>query len=107
MLANPDTKRKKDHEGNTETFGKETTLKCSSVGGVGEARFDSCIPEDLFLCFALSSPGDDPRSPYGQREDFRDFTEEQPISSISDIFDSIQRNVAGVPCFCFLKEGSG
>lgn len=74
MLANPDTKSKKvlAMKEIKKPLEKKTTLRYNSVGSVGEARLDSCIPEDLFLCFALSSPGVHPRSLYGEREDFRD-----------------------------------
>lgn len=69
---------------------------------MGGSRFDFCIPEVLYPCFALSSLGFHPRILYGEREDFRDYI--LSISCISDIFNSVQRNVVDIPFFYFFSS---
>lgn len=95
MLANLDSKSKKvlamrEIKKSSE---KKTTLKYNSDGSVREARFASCIPEDLFLCFALSSPGVQPRNLYEEMENFRVCSLRNSLVLVFQIFLKISREI--------------
>lgn len=107
VLANPDAKTKKVLVRGEikKPLEKKTTLKYNSVRSIGEAGFDSYIPQDLFLCFALSCPGVHPGSLYGEREDFRDCSLRNSPFLIFQMFWAIPREMLWVYLvFIFLKR---